>query len=176
MFTESHILVVFFPFSLKILPCRPPNVMHNGTIWKISLQIANARLKTLLNIICILYIYIYNIYSIFKGRQYYHYSKVFTSIFCLPLFLNAEQSCWIDKRQAAKPLALTWRIKIAMIPIPKDPCIDYLRTLGETWPHSRANVSKYYSLHGSFGNALRGIGQLIMISWLAPCSPCDPPK
>ena len=32
---------------------------------------------------------------------------------------------------------------------PKDPCIEYLPTLGEKWPHSRGNVGKY-TIHGSF--------------------------
>ena len=110
-----------FPFSLKILPCRHPMLCTMELYGNITSN-SKCTLKTLLNIICILYIYIYNIYSIFKGRQYYHYSKV-SPAFLLTSVLNAEQSCWIDKRQAAKPLALTWRIKIAMIPIPKDPCI-----------------------------------------------------
>ena len=34
--------------------------------------------------------------------------------------------------------------------IPDAPCMDYLRTLGEKWPHSKGNVGKY-SLHGAFG-------------------------
>ena len=33
---------------------------------------------------------------------------------------------------------------------PDAPCMDYLPTLGEQWPHSRGNVGKY-SLHGAFG-------------------------
>ena len=33
---------------------------------------------------------------------------------------------------------------------PDASCMDYLRTLGEKWPHSKGNVGKY-SLHGAFG-------------------------
>ena len=33
---------------------------------------------------------------------------------------------------------------------PDAPCMDYLPTLGEKWPHSRGNVGKY-SLHGASG-------------------------
>ena len=33
---------------------------------------------------------------------------------------------------------------------PDAPCMDYLPTLGEKWPHSRGNVGKY-SLHGAYG-------------------------
>ena len=29
------------------------------------------------------------------------------------------------------------------IHIPDDPCMDYLPTLGEEWPHSRGNVDTY---------------------------------
>ncbi len=35
--------------------------------------------------------------------------------------------------------------------IPDAPCMDYLPTLGEKWPHSKGNVGKY-SLHGASGN------------------------
>ena len=36
---------------------------------------------------------------------------------------------------------------------PNAPCMDYLPTLGETWPHSRGNVYTVdkYSLHGASG-------------------------
>ena len=36
------------------------------------------------------------------------------------------------------------------ISYPDAPCREYLPTLGEKWPHSRANVGKY-SIHGAFG-------------------------
>ena len=36
-------------------------------------------------------------------------------------------------------------------PTPDAPCMDYLPTLGEKWPHSSGHVGKY-SLHGSYGN------------------------
>ena len=35
--------------------------------------------------------------------------------------------------------------------IPNAPCMDYLPTLGEKWPHSRGNVGKY-SIRGASGN------------------------
>ncbi len=37
-----------------------------------------------------------------------------------------------------------------LCPFPDAPCREYLPTLGEKWPHSRANVGKY-SIHGAFG-------------------------
>ena len=33
---------------------------------------------------------------------------------------------------------------------PDAPCMDYLPTLGEKWPHLKGNVGKY-SLHGASG-------------------------
>ena len=38
-------------------------------------------------------------------------------------------------------------------PNPDAPCIKYLPTLGEKWPHSKGNVGKY-SLHGASGKVL----------------------
>ena len=36
---------------------------------------------------------------------------------------------------------------------PDAPCMEYLRTFGEKWLHSRGNVGKY-SLHGAFGSTV----------------------
>ena len=41
-----------------------------------------------------------------------------------------------------------------IVPFPNAPCMDYLPTLGEKWPHSRGNVGKY-SLHGASGITMR---------------------
>ena len=45
-----------------------------------------------------------------------------------------------------------WRCKVEGPSFPDAPnvWIIYLYTLGEKWPHSRGNVSKY-SLHGAYG-------------------------
>ena len=43
-------------------------------------------------------------------------------------------------------------------PHPDAPCMDYLPTLGEKWPHSRGNVGKY-SLHGASGAGHGPVGE-----------------
>ena len=54
--------------------------------------------------------------------------------------------------------------------IPDAPCMDYLPTLGEKWPHSSGNVGKY-SLHGASGLTFHEFSWLvndgILISWFS---------
>ena len=75
-----------FPFSLKILPCRHPMLCTMELCGNITSN-SKCTLKTLLNIICILYIYIYIIYIVsLKGGSTIIIQK-FHQHFCLPLFL-----------------------------------------------------------------------------------------
>jgi len=44
---------------------------------------------------------------------------------------------------------------------PDAPCMDYLPTLAEEWPHPRGNVGKYF-LHGASGVLLHS-GKLTLV-------------
>ena len=45
----------------------------------------------------------------------------------------------------------TYDYSMTVVYHPNAPCMDYLPTFGEKWPHSRGNVGKY-SLHGASGS------------------------